>query len=102
MSSGFKRKSWCILSIMFLSLLLLTLTYAKTGIPSPTQEFFVNDYAGVLSAETKKYIFDTSKQYMANGGQLITLFKFVFPVIIFASIFRFKQSDFIVVSLPPA
>ncbi|HOA84422.1 MAG: TPM domain-containing protein [Clostridiales bacterium] len=34
----------------------LTLTVFGAGIPSPTQAFYVNDFAGVLDGETEQYI----------------------------------------------
>ncbi|MGI6167524.1 MAG: TPM domain-containing protein [Eubacteriales bacterium] len=38
----------------------LTLTVFGAGIPSPTQAFYVNDFAGVLDGETEQYIIRTA------------------------------------------
>lgn len=35
----------------------------KTAIPDPTDRFYVNDFANVLSGETEDYIFETSRAY---------------------------------------
>lgn len=47
--------------------------FAKTDIPEPTSEFFVNDYANVLDGETENYIFETGKAYNNNGGPQVVV-----------------------------
>ncbi len=40
----------------------------------PTSEFYVNDYANVLSPETEKYIIDKSKElYKVDGTQIVVV-----------------------------
>ena len=46
---------------------------AQEKIPAPSNQFFVNDYAGILTTETKDYIFNTSRQYQANGGPQVVV-----------------------------
>lgn len=41
---------------------------ANTEIPSPTDRFFVNDYADVLDSETENYIYEIGKAYNNSGG----------------------------------
>ena len=41
---------------------------ANTEIPSPTDRFFVNDYADVLDSETENYIYERGKAYNNSGG----------------------------------
>lgn len=46
----------------------------ENGVPYHTEEFYVNDFAGILSDETEKYIFDTSRAYAnSNGTQVVVL-----------------------------
>ncbi len=45
---------------------------AKTAIPAPTSQFFVNDFAGVLSEQTESHIQETSESYSkANETQIV-------------------------------
>ena len=55
MFKSFKRTLTLCLGLVFL--LAYACVFAKL---SPTSEFYVNDFAGVLSGETKKYIVDNS------------------------------------------
>jgi uncharacterized protein len=47
--------------------------FAETEIPSPTEKFFINDYANVIDDETENYIFEKGKEYNANGGPQIVV-----------------------------
>lgn len=49
-------------------------SYADGSIPNPTNEFYVNDYAGVLDSETEKYIMDTAVALdQATKSQVVVL-----------------------------
>ncbi len=56
--------------VILAALLLMTniRAYAKTDIPSPTAEFFVNDYADVLDSDAERYIFERGKAYNSGDG----------------------------------
>lgn len=47
--------------------------FAKSNIPTPTDKFFINDYANVIDSETETYIFEKGKEYNANGGPQIVV-----------------------------
>lgn len=52
---------------MFTCIILLSGNiFAKSNSYSPTSEFFVNDFANILSAETEKNVFDTGVQIQEN------------------------------------
>ena len=42
--------------LLFLSLFLLIIPIYGNAIVSPTNEFYINDYANILSSETEEYI----------------------------------------------
>ncbi len=46
---------------------------AKMNIPSPTDRFFINDYANVIDNETENYIYSRGREYNANGGPQVTV-----------------------------
>lgn len=46
---------------------------AKVNVPSPTSEFFVNDFANVLDAETEQYIYEKGKAYNNGGGTQVVV-----------------------------
>lgn len=61
---------------LFAALIVIMLNicaFAKTNIPSPTDRFFINDYANVIDSETETYIFERGKEYNANGGPQIVV-----------------------------
>ena len=60
--------------IKFLILFLLLSILNVNAIVSPTKEFYVNDYANILSSETEKYIIDKSSN-LANvdGTQIVVV-----------------------------
>lgn len=47
--------------------------FAKVRIPTPTREFFVNDFANVLDAETEQYIYQKGAEYNNGGGPQIAV-----------------------------
>lgn len=51
-----KKRTLFITFILLAGLLLSLPCYAEAAIPSPTKEFFVNDFAGVLDASDEQYI----------------------------------------------
>ncbi len=57
-----KKKSLILLSIIFI-LLCSSLTYADVELPKPTTEFYVADYAGLLSEDVKNLIVGTNLNY---------------------------------------
>ncbi len=73
MSPNLKWKIRGAIIILFLGLSLNTHVNAQAKIPSPSNQFFVNDYAGILTAETKNYIIKTSRQYQNNGGPQVVV-----------------------------
>lgn len=48
-------------------------SFAKVRIPTPAREFFVNDFANVLDAETEKYIYEKGAEYNNGGGPQIAV-----------------------------
>ena len=61
---------------LFAALIVIMLNicaFAKTNIPSPTDRFFINDYANVIDSETETYIFERGKEYNANGGPQVVV-----------------------------
>ena len=59
--------------ILIILLFLLLLPIKSLGIVSPTKEFFVNDYADVLSEETKDYIIQANKELQQKTGAQIVV-----------------------------
>lgn len=47
--------------------------FAKAEIPSPTDRFFINDYANVIDADTENYIFEKGKAYNNGGGPQVAV-----------------------------
>lgn len=47
--------------------------FAKVSVPTPAREFFVNDFANVLDAETEKYIYQKGAEYNNGGGPQIAV-----------------------------
>ncbi len=47
--------------------------FAKTEIPKPTNEFFINDFADVIDSETERYIFEKGKEYNNGGGTQVVV-----------------------------
>lgn len=59
--------------ILLILLFLLLLSVKSLAVVSPTQDFFVNDYAGVLTEETKKYIIQTNVELQEKTGAQIVV-----------------------------
>lgn len=47
--------------------------FAKINVPSPTSQFFINDYANVIDADTESYIYDKGREYNSNGGPQVVV-----------------------------
>ncbi|MGN0107692.1 MAG: TPM domain-containing protein [Hominilimicola sp.] len=56
-----------------LVIMLNVCVFAKTSVPSPTDRFFINDYANVIDSETENYIFERGKEYNTNGGPQVVV-----------------------------
>lgn len=69
-----RKKLGIITFILFVLAITTTIpAFAKSEIPDPTTQFFVNDYSDILSSDTEDYIFSTSKKYQANGGPQVVV-----------------------------
>lgn len=68
-----KKIRYCPFLAAFLILLFSLCAYAKTEIPAPTSQFFINDYANVIDKETENYIFERGKAYNENGGPQVVV-----------------------------
>ena len=51
-----KRRAFVFMIIIILSVLMPSVVYSRGSFPSPTEEFFVNDFAGVLNSDTREKI----------------------------------------------
>ena len=60
-------------SIILISIICCSTVNAKENIPNPTNQFFVDDFANVLSEETEKHIFTTSKKYHEDSGTQVVV-----------------------------
>lgn len=59
--------------LYILTVLALLFCTAVQAAPQPTDRFFVNDFAEVLSPETEDYIFQTSKAYFESDGTQVVV-----------------------------
>ena len=60
--------------LLFLSLFLLIIPIYGNAIVSPTNEFYINDYANILSSETEEYILQRSLAlHAADGTQIVVV-----------------------------
>lgn len=57
-----KKKALCVLTLIAI-LLCSILSFAQPKLPDPTMEFYVADYAGVLSQDVKDIIIGVNKNY---------------------------------------
>jgi uncharacterized protein len=58
------KRIWLILPMLLLVGICSTISgSARDAMPIPTERFFVNDFADILSQETEDFIFNTSKTY---------------------------------------
>ena len=63
-----------ILYLVFTLILFFSFSQSSNAIVSPTNEFYVNDYANVLSENTKNYILENSvKLYDKTGAQIVVV-----------------------------
>ena len=68
-----KRKSWMIILLLPVLLWLMVLP-ALAAIPSPTETFYVADYAEVLSSGTEQQILDLNDRlYQNTGAELVVV-----------------------------
>ena len=58
------KKRLLLISLM----LLVTVSFAKMEIPNPTSNFFVNDFANVISASDEQEIFNMAKNLYESSG----------------------------------
>lgn len=67
-----KRVSVLLVLTVLLSVLFALPASAEVNIPEPTDQFYVNDFAGVLSDETKNGIMSANiNLYEKTGGQIV-------------------------------
>ena len=71
-SKKLKRIS-CFLIIFLILLSAKSSIFAKTETVKPTSNFYVNDYAGVLTEETKNYIIKTNAELQQKTGVQIVV-----------------------------
>lgn len=71
-SKKLKRIS-CFLIIFLILLPAKSSIFAKTETVKPTSNFYVNDYAGVLTEETKNYIIKTNAELQQKTGAQIVV-----------------------------
>lgn len=71
-SKKLKRIS-CFLIIFLILLSAKSSIFAKTETVKPTSDFYVNDYAGVLTEETKNYIIKTNAELQQKTGAQIVV-----------------------------
>lgn len=71
-SKKLKRIS-CFLIIFLILLSAKSSIFAKTETVKPTSNFYVNDYAGVLTEETKNYIIKTNAELQQKTGAQIVV-----------------------------
>lgn len=62
----------CCLTVLLCMLLSYITCFAKVDI-KPTPQFFINDYADVIDAETEQYIYDKGKEYNNGGGEQVVV-----------------------------
>ena len=66
-------KRQIIIVLIFSILVLLLLQNSSDAVVSPTTNFYVNDYAGILSEETKQYILSTNIDLERKTGAQIVV-----------------------------
>lgn len=67
-----QKRAFSILAALAALLLAVGTAFAAVSLPAPTTDFFVADYAGVLSPDTKQYIMEKSTAYhTSDGTQLV-------------------------------
>ena len=71
MKAGKIRCSALLAAVIFAAVSLCA--FAKTEIPKPTSEFFINDFADVIDSETEQYIFEKGKEYNNGGGPQVVV-----------------------------
>lgn len=64
---------WLLLISLFTLSLFSLRVSADVKVPNPSNEFFTNDFAGVLSSEVENHINQTSRQYQTEGGPQVVV-----------------------------
>lgn len=60
--------------LIILFILINTFTISSLAVVSPTADFYVNDYAGLLDKETENYIINANKSlYSQTGAQIVVV-----------------------------
>lgn len=72
MKSRLKPRIMIFTAVLSAALLAVT-AFAAITVPSHTDSFFVNDFAGVLSAETEQYIMQQSKAWNESDGTQVVV-----------------------------
>ena len=68
-----RKKFGIIAFILFILIPTAIPAFAKSDIPSPTNQFFINDFSDILSSDTEEYVFSTSKKYQSKGGPQVVV-----------------------------
>lgn len=68
------KKNVVIKILIILFIIINTFTISSLAVVTPTEEFYVNDYADLLDVETEKYIINTNKSlYSQTGAQIVVV-----------------------------
>ena len=68
------NKKKIIVKSIILFIIINTFTISSLAVVSPTTDFYVNDYAGLLDNETKNYIINANKSlYSQTGAQIVVV-----------------------------
>lgn len=68
-----KKRAFISFFLSVLWALCLTLSPLAADLPSPTDDFYVNDFSGVLTEETEKHIIDVNDQLQPETGAQIVV-----------------------------
>lgn len=67
------KKNDIIKILIILFIILNTFTISSLAVVNPTEDFYVNDYAGLLDRETKNYIINANKSLCSQTGAQIVV-----------------------------
>ena len=67
------KKSIIVKTLMISFILLILFSFNCFAVVKPTTDFYVNDYAGLLNAETKSYIINANKKLNSQTGAQIVV-----------------------------
>ena len=68
-----KVKKFIVIVFLLVVILLILLTVNVNAVVSPTNDFYVNDYADVLSSETEQYIINTNVNLQEQTGAQVVV-----------------------------